>query len=248
MKKLLILLICLLLGACASIPADNVPETDSNQETGPGQEVEPADETESDTAVRFEIGDKLIYSESEWYVIALHDDCCTLVSAVHDYSDSIYFDYDLLFGMIRHFTDRKLTYEESAMKLYLEEEVAPAMNELAEVDGYKIRLLTLKDIENIVPLEKRTDDNGLDYYVQTDDRDYSWLIENNSWCWTMEECTDDLPDIVYGETKSQQYQHFSWYTLTNYGHIEVTGVGTRRDDSIKIVINIRYEYLDKISQ
>ena len=236
MKKLLVILLCLLLASCSSVPTPPKPEDDPN----PDDSVTPE--------ITFNIGDKVTYSEHDWYILSLDDTCCTMVSAEADYSDSIYFDYDLMFGMIRHFTDEKLRYEDSAMKLYLEEEIAPQLGELTENDGYTIRLLTLSDIRKIVPLENKTDDNGLEYYVQTDDGDYSWLIGSNSWCWTMEECQDDLPDTVYGETKSQQYQHYSWYTLTNYGHIEVTSVGTRRDDSIKIVINISRDLLNEISQ
>ena len=229
------LLICFMLSAC-STPVEPQPQDDPH----PADPVVPHQ--------TFTIGDKVTYSEKDWYVLSYDDSCYTLVSAELDYSDSIYFDYDLMFGMIRHFNDAKLRYEDSAMKLYLEEEVAADLGTLTEKDGYKIRLLNLNDIKNIVPLEKKTDDNGLDYYVQSDDKDYRWLIGTNNWCWTMEECQDDLPDTVYGETKSQQYQHYSWYTLTNYGHIEVTSVGTRRDDSIKTVINVSRELLDEISQ
>ena len=89
-----------------------------------------------------------------------------------------------------------------------------------------------------MPLEDMTDDNELTVYLQNDHNDYSWLISSNEWFWTMEECTDDKPYIVYGESEFDEYNHYSWYILTNYGNIQLTSTGQRTDDGIRIVINV----------
>ena len=208
------------------------------------EEVTPAPEPQETV---YNIGDEVSFSDKDWYILSVNEDSYTLVSKELDYSDSIYFDYDILFGMIKYFQEDKLKYEDSAMKLYLEEEILPQLGELKEVDGYKIRLLTLEDIKKVIPLKEMTDDNDLTYYLQDDDADYSWLLPVNTWCWTMEECQDDVGNTVYGETASQQFTHYSWYIMTNYNGIAVTSVGTQRDDSIKIVINVDKARLDEIS-
>ena len=183
------------------------------------------------------------FADAKWRVLfdSMPDsDYVTLISASLVYPDSIFFDDDLLYDPLRFYEGSKLKYADSALKLYLEEELLPAYgsDNLKEVEGYKIRLLTLNDLKKIMPLEDMTDDNELTVYLQNDHNDYSWLISSNEWFWTMEECTDDKPYIVYGESEFDEYNHYSWYILTNYGNIQLTSTGQRTDDGIRIVINV----------
>ncbi len=188
-------------------------------------------------------GQEISFADAQWRVLfdSYGDsDYVTLISASIVYPDSIFFDDELLYDPVRYYESDKLKYADSALKLYLEEELLPlyGADNLKEVEGYKIRLLKLEDIKMIMSVENMTDDNDLTYYCQTDNNDYSWLISQNEWYWTMEECTDDKPYIVYGESEYDEYNHYSWFILTNYGKIELTSTGQRTDDGIRVVINV----------
>ena len=200
-------------------------------------------EKEPEITLEYSQGQEVVFCDTSWRVLFdsySNSNYVTLISSQLVYPESIYFDDDLFYMPIRYFTDVKLKYADSAIKLYLEEEVLPLYGDsnLIEINGYKIRLLTLNDLKNVMPLEVYTDDNQLVHYRQADSEDYSWLINKNEWFWTMEECADDLPYIVYGESSFDEYNHYSWYALTNSDVIEFTSVGQRNDDSIKIVINV----------
>ena len=189
---------------------------------------------------KYATGTEITYCDQKWYVLSEGDDYITVISADEVVPDSIYFEDDLLFDTIRYFSIDKLNYADSGIKIYLEEEVLPNLqpDKLKEVDGYKIRLLKLSDIESFIPMEKKVDDNDIAYYVNNDGKDYNWLIKENTWYWTMEPAKDDIVNIVYGESMSEQYIHYSWYVLTNKNGLLLTSVGNHKDDAIKIVINI----------
>ena len=85
---------------------------------------------------------------------------------------------------------------------------------------------------------KGIDDNDIAFYRQLDNTDYSWLIGENTWFWTMEPANDDIVNIVYGESMAEQYIHYSWYVLTYDNGLLMTSVGNHKDDGIKVVINI----------
>ncbi len=202
--------------------------------------------------ISYTVGEEVIFNEEEWYVLNINEeeDYLTLVSKDEIIVDSIYFDDELLFDMVRYFTDEKEAYVDSALYIYIEEEVIPTMDEdsLVAVDGYKVRLLNLEDIQQVMELTTLVDDNGLTYYQQASDGDYSWLVPTNSWYWTMIECEDEVDNVVYGESSSEKYLHFSWYIITNYNDcIEVTSIGTRTDDAIKLVANVVTSAVEKVA-
>lgn len=225
MKKILILLFALMLFLTGC------------EKTEP--EPEPA---EPEVTLR-KVGEEVSFHDMKWNLIRDEDpdsDYITVVSSEIIVPDSIYFEDDLLFDTIRYFSIDKLKYEDSGIKIYLEEELLKDLGEesLKEVDGHKIRLLTLADITAILPMEKHIDDNDIAYYKQSSSDDYSWLVRNNTWFWTMEPANDDIVNIVYGESMAEQYIHYSWYVLTNENGLLLTSVGNHKDDGIKVVINL----------
>lgn len=225
MKKITVVLLVLLMMLTGCQKPDQVPvEPDL---PGPEKKV-------------YAYGELVAYNDQIWYVLSEGEDYVTVISAEEIVPDSIYFEDDLLFDTVRYFTIDKLKYEDSGIKIYLEEEVLPTLqpDKLKEVDGHKIRLLTLSDLENFMTMEKKVDDNDIAYYTNNDGNDYSWLIKENTWYWTMEPAKDDIVNVVYGESMSEQYIHYSWYVLTNKNGLLLTSVGNHKDDAIKIVINI----------
>jgi hypothetical protein len=195
-------------------------------------------------ASAYQMGQAVEFAGRTWYVLAdspAGQNYVTLLSEQIVVPDSVYFDDDLLYLPVRHFQDAKLSYDESAISLYLTEEVMPELgaDHLVVVDGYAIRLLNMDDLQNVLDLRAVKDDNGLTYYVQASSGDYDWLVPRGGWYWTMIECTDDVGNIVYGEAGSQQYLHYCWYILTNYGAVVLTSVGNQTDDGIKIVVNAK---------
>ncbi len=213
--------------------------------TGCEKPLEPVPSVDPEPETRYEIGQEITYADQKWHIINEGEDYLTVVSAEEIIPDSIYFEDDLLFDTVRYFTIDKLQYDESGLKIYLEEELLPELqpDNLKEVDGYKIRMLTLADLENIMPLEKKFDDNDLVYYTNADGKDYSWLIREHTWFWTMEMARDDIVNVVYGESMAAQYIHYSWYVLQNENGLLLTSVGNHKDDAIKVVINILKEAL-----
>ena len=188
-------------------------------------------------------GDEVSFHDMKWNLLKDEDpnsDYITVISSQIIVPDSIYFEDDLLFDTIRYFTIDKLKYEDSGIKIYLEEELLKDLGEdsLKEVDGSKIRLLTLADILAIVPMEKNIDDNDIAFYRQAGNGNYEWLVKENTWFWTMEPANDDIVNIVYGESMAEQYIHYSWYVLTNENGLLLTSVGNHKDDGIKVVINL----------
>ncbi len=190
-------------------------------------------------------GTEISYHDASWYILDKTDDYYVLLSKEQIVPESIFFEDDLLFDTIRYFNGPKLKYNDSALYLYFQEEIEPLYEDLVEVNGYKARLLSIDDIRKIIPLEKKTDDNGIIYYAQSDNRDYSWIIEKGKWYWLMSEASDDIANVVYGESASEKYLHYCWYTITCDDKITITSVGNHMDDSIKMVINVKKEAIEK---
>ena len=123
MKKLLILLFALMMFLTGC------------EKTEP--EPQPA---EPEVTLR-KVGEEVSFHDMKWNLIRDEDpdsDYITVVSSEIIVPDSIYFEDDLLFDTIRYFSIDKLKYEDSGIKIYLEEELLKDLGEdnLKEVDTH----------------------------------------------------------------------------------------------------------------
>ncbi len=185
-------------------------------------------------------GELVSFGDENWYVLQDNGDHLTLLSEDIIYPDSIFFDDDVLFNQIIYWKQEKVSYPDSAIRLYLQEEL---LTKLPQGDLYKvdnqdpIRLLSLNDL-SFIEFETTTDENGILHYSQKGDQDYSWIVGDNETFWLMDEAKDTAENIVYGESAAEQYIHSCLMFISNYNIIELTSVAEKMPYGLKTVINV----------
>ena len=188
----------------------------------------------------YQIAQPVSFANENWHVLSVADDYVALLSDEIIYPDSIYFDDDILFNQIIYWKSQKVSYQDSAISLYLTEEVLPKYpaDDLHEADGYTVRLLSVKDLD-FISFTKSTDENGILHYRQKGDQDYSWVIADDECYWLMDEVSDQAENTVYGESAAEQYIHSCWLYISSYRQLEITSVAEKMPYGFKIVINVK---------
>ena len=125
--------------------------------------------------------------------------------------------------------DNKNSYTTSKVKEFLEGTYINTLgaDNLKEVDGYKIRLITVDELESNLGYTKRTGTNTYDYNSENTP---TWVYKNFG----------ENQNNVYGYWTMTPHPNYSsnvWYVLSN-GQVDGGGVGGSGGGGVRPVINL----------
>lgn len=138
----------------------------------------------------FVVGDAVLYNNTYWYVLSDHDDYVTLLkkdsltaSELGSYAVNNSGEYQ----KIMYYKDSSCLnnnncndYASSNVKAVLDSYVSSFVDDLKEVDGYKIRLITIDELVKL----GFTDKTNTLYYEASDTTPY-WIGSNGGNYWVM---------------------------------------------------------------
>lgn len=138
----------------------------------------------------YEVGDAVLYNNEYWYVLSNNDDYITVLkdkpltaSELGKYAINNGEDY----GNIMYYNNNTCTnnrdcndYNKSDIKVVLDSYIVSINDDLKEVNGYKIRLITIKEL---ISLGFKDNTNTL-YYEMNETTPF-WIGTNGGEYWTM---------------------------------------------------------------
>ena len=142
----------------------------------------------------YNVGSAVLYNGSYWYILSIGDDYLTLlkkdslsVNELNNYSkdDTIGLMYYGKEGCTNNNTCN--LFNESNIKLALDNYKNSIDNDLKDVNGYKIRLMTIEELSNFGYVDKTS---SL-YYESTSDTPY-WLTDTIGDYWIMNSSNNTL--------------------------------------------------------
>lgn len=198
--------------------------------------VQDLDDDNAEISYDYVIGDTITFAGSNWYVIkdsVAGDDYVTLIkenlvtnAELGDYAYSntydamaYYYSDTCHYSGSYNYTNNDMSgcsghndYEGSKVKEFLDNQYLPALgsNNLKEVDGYKIRLITTEELKNNLGW------NNLSNSVSTSANDSgnsvpTWVY--SSMYWTMTPYSDNTTAIWYVDNDSTIYME---HNVSNY--------------------------------
>lgn len=162
----------------------------------------------------FEVGDAILYNNSYWYVLSDNEDYVTLLkkdSLNASELGSYAIDNGGEYQKIMYYKDSSCLssntcndYNSSNIKIVLDNYASSFSEDLKEVNGYKIRLIT---IDELVKLGFADKTNTL-YYEESDNTPY-WIGSNGGDYWVMNSSinnTNNTFTVVDYNNKSYVYE------------------------------------------
>lgn len=114
---------------------------------------------------RLEVGSAVYYNDSTWYILDNKDDYVTLLKRDYIDTNNSMVNYNSVNSVLNNYS-------------------SSIINDLKEVDGYKIRLITLDELINLGFIDKTKtsyyeEGSNTPYWIGLKDSNY-WVMNNNS--------------------------------------------------------------------
>ena len=170
---------------------------------------------------KYEVGDAIKYNNSYWYVIKDQDDYVTVIKKdplTKDQLGKFATNNQDGYSNIMYYSDSNCIntnncskYENSNIKVVLDSYIVSIANDLKEVDGYKIRLITINELVKLGFI----DNSNTLYYEPSKNTPY-WISSNGNEYWVMNSNNNTLNNtfmVVDYNNQSYAYEVGTYNTL-----------------------------------
>ena len=169
----------------------------------------------------YEVGDAIKYNNSYWYVISSHNDYVTVLKKDPLSSDQLgkyAINNNGEYNNIMYYSDSNCVsnntcsnYQYSNIKVVLDSYMVSIASDLKEVDGYKIRLITINELANLGFI-----DNSNTLYYETSKTTPYWISSNGDEYWVMNSNNNSLNNtfmVVDYDNESYAYEVSTYNNL-----------------------------------
>lgn len=172
----------------------------------------------------YKIGDAIKYNNSYWYVISNHQDYVTLVKKeplTKDQLGKYAINNNGEYYNIMYYSDSSCVnnntcnnYQYSNIKVVLDSYVVSIADDLKEVEGYKIRLMTIDELVNLGFI-----DNSNTLYYETSKTTPYWVGSNGDEYWVMNSKINNLNSTFMVVDYNDESYAYEVNTYSNLGKV-----------------------------
>lgn len=161
----------------------------------------------------YEVGDAVLYNNEYWYVLSNNDDYITVLkdkpltaSELGKYAINNGEDYGNIMYYNNNCTNNNdcNNYNKSDIKIVLDSYIVSINDDLKEVNGYKIRLITLDELVNL-----GFKDNTNTLYYEMNDTTPFWIGSNGGEYWVMPSNNINNNTFVVSDYNNNSYVYES---------------------------------------